>query len=144
MEALAVGAGCDSGGLGLHGKANIHMTEPAGESGTMQPMIKDDRSRACGGRKVVENDLSVVGRLFRGRWGQINLARPSSSQKENCADEHEEEMPALISFRSSFLSRAHMHKGLGTFVAVPGKPSSVFRRVSQSAAAEHHIWKSVL
>src|SRR5208337_475690 len=133
MEALAVCAGCDSRAPGLHGKANVHMTEPAGEFGTVQPMIKDDGSRACGGRVVVENYFAVVGRLFGGWWGQINLAPPCSKQKETYADEHEEEMPALISSRSSFLSRARMHKGLGTSGVVADRLSSLFHRAFQSA-----------
>jgi hypothetical protein len=49
MEALAVGAGPDSIGVGLHSKANVHMTEAAGEFGTMQPMVKDNRSRTRSG-----------------------------------------------------------------------------------------------
>jgi len=52
------------------------MTEAAGEFGTMQPMVKDNRSRVYRGCMVVQNYFAVVGRLLGRRLGEINLARP--------------------------------------------------------------------
>jgi hypothetical protein len=76
MEALAVGAGSDSIGVGHHGKANVHMTEAAGEFRTMKPMVKDNWSRACSGCRVAQDYFAVVGMPLWGRLGEINLARP--------------------------------------------------------------------
>ena len=70
MEAFAVGARGDAGGLRLHGKTDIDMAEPACVHGPVKPMIKHDRARSS--RGVVENNLAILGRFGR-RFGQIDL-----------------------------------------------------------------------
>jgi hypothetical protein len=41
IEAAGIVGGCDAGGSGLHGKADIHMANSAIEFGAMDPMFED-------------------------------------------------------------------------------------------------------
>jgi hypothetical protein len=148
MEALAVGSGADSRGLGLHGKSDIDMAEATGEPGAMQPVIEDDSPRAGWSRRVgIENHLAVIGGLRRGRFRQVDLRQRSADQEHNCADGHEQKcaFTASRSFRfvsnrsfsnRSFSNQARKHKRLGTFEVVPCRPFSAYRRALRGAAAK--------
>jgi hypothetical protein len=46
VEAFAICGRRDAGGLGLHGKTDIHMAEPAGELGPVKPVIEYDCTRS--------------------------------------------------------------------------------------------------
>ncbi len=59
METFAVRARADARGLRLHGKADIDMTEPAGELGAVKPMIKYDGTGPSRG-VIVKNHLAIL------------------------------------------------------------------------------------
>jgi len=68
METFTVGTGTDAGGLRLHGKAYIHMADPAGELGAVKPMVKHDRPRSARGI-VVKNHFAKVSGIRGWRRG---------------------------------------------------------------------------
>ncbi|MFZ1139872.1 MAG: hypothetical protein WCF26_23030 [Candidatus Sulfotelmatobacter sp.] len=71
METFAIRARIDAGGVRLHGKADIYMTESAGELGAVKPMIKYNGTGPSRG-VIVKNHLAILWR-FRWRVGQIDL-----------------------------------------------------------------------